>query len=93
MLDFFLVLGQIPGTNLVITFSELLVLAALFVVAACLVLKPEAKEYIRPTVWDSLVRYELPTLPLPFAQTGPNQPSQSIDAWRAWISRHWRITH
>lgn len=93
MLDFFLILGQIPGTSLNITFNELVFIAAAFGVYAYFLLKPEAKEKIQPLIWDSLVRYELPVLPLPIAQSDPNQPGQSIDAWRAWLGRHWRITH
>ena len=90
MLDFFLILGQIPGTNLTITFTELVWFGFIFVAASALYLRsvfqPQDKQ--RPTIWDSLINYDVPKVAKSIAR---NRSSLAIDSWLAWRDRHWRI--
>lgn len=92
MLDFFLVLGQIPGTNFQITFSEMLVISAIFLASICYWLSNlEKTEKPRPLVWESLIRYELPDFKLPARPTHPKAGALPIDTWLPWLDRRWPI--
>ena len=94
MLDFFLILGQIPGTNVRLTFSDIMLIALVLVGWAVhrLLVNPRA-ERPRPTVWDSLVRYEQPqfkSAPVPIHRTPQALPA---NAWLGLSDRRWRIVH
>lgn len=92
MLDFFLILGLIPGTNIVITFNEVLAAAALVAGGLYYLARfSHGGQKAQPLIiWDSLVRYELPQFVIPQQATAHNFAGPSIDAWRTWLNQHWR---
>lgn len=92
MLDFFLVLGQIPGTNVRLTFSDIMLigLALLSWAVFRFITDPKA-DRPRPTIWDSLVRYEQPQLkpaPSPIHRMPQALPAND---WLGLSDRRWRI--
>ena len=95
MLDFFLVLGQIPGTHITITFNEMLISALIFAGIVFWQYRSMRKPHETPrlTVWDTLINYDVPELQLPAQPARPSFLGQSVNAWLAWRARHWRITH
>lgn len=88
MLDFFLILGQIPGTDLTITFNEI-VLAFIFAWLTYVEFRPAKKSPQIRTIWDSLINYDIPDLK-PVVSLARNPASPAVNAWLAWSRRHWR---
>lgn len=92
MLDFFLVLGQIPGTSFILTFNEILVIAAILGVASYALLKGEEPQKPFLTVWDSLISYDDASFKLPVEWTHRKGVILPINTYVRWLNRHWRIT-
>ncbi len=94
MLDFFLILGQIPGTNLQLTFTEVSVIAVVLLGAAFLRLQTRPRSAKpRPLIWEALVSYEQPVLSLPTQFSRPSAEAQLVNTWLLWLDRHWRTVH
>lgn len=93
MLNFFLVLGQVPGTNIQLTLSEILLFCLTVFVWLFFhvhrAAQPEPRP--RPTIWESLVNYETPAFRLPVVSTQRTIAVQTIDNWLLWLDRRWRI--
>lgn len=92
MLDFFLVLGQIPGTNFTLTFSEVLVIATLVGIASYAWIRGQEPQKPFLTVWDSLISYENVDFRLPSEWTHHKGAALPVSTYVAWLNRHWRIT-
>lgn len=106
MLDFLLVLGQIPGTDFQLTFSEIL-LASLVLLAFAYwrAAKMASGAAGKSAVWfNSVPSYEQLTLNIP-AEPGEEKLNPAVtptlrkdvahraDTWLLWLDRHWRIIH
>jgi len=92
MLDFFLVLGQIPGTNFTLTFNEVVLAALVLAAPAYFWLKGEKPQKPIITVWDSLVSYENRPLSLPVEWTPHKGAALQANTYVAWLNRHWRTS-
>ena len=92
MLDFFLVLGQIPGTNFTLTFNEVVLAALVLAAPAYFWLKGEKPQKPIITVWDSLVSYENRPLSLPVEWTPHKGAAQQANTNDTRITRHSQTT-
>jgi len=92
MLDFFLVLGQIPGTNISLTFGETIILAAVIAIAAFSWLRGNEPQKPFLTVWDSLISYENANFTQQVEWTRHKAAALPASSYVAWLNRHWRIT-
>lgn len=103
MLDFLLILGQIPGTDFQLTFSEIL-LASLVILGFVYWRAHKLPRLVRETPvirLSSLPNYEQLTLKLPgldleevspAAELTPHKDGvHPVDTWLLWLDRHWRI--
>lgn len=92
MLDFFLVLGQIPGTDFQMTFNEIVILAVILAAPAYFWMRGEKPQKPFLTVWDSLISYENMSFTLPAEWTHRKGAALPANTYVAWLNRHWRIT-
>ena len=92
MLDFFLVLGQIPGTNLNLTFNQTIGLVVIVGVAGLAMLRGEEPQKPFLTVWDSLVSYENAHFKLPAEWTHHKASALPANTYVPWLDPHWRIS-
>lgn len=92
MLDFFLVLGQIPGTNISLNFIETLLLVTIAVAAGVAWFRGNEPQKPFLTVWASLASFENAHFSLPVEWTRRKAAALPANSCVAWLNRHWRIT-
>lgn len=84
MLNFLLFLGQVPGTNLVITFDELVVAVSLALVAALV------RAYLKKS---RQLMFELTMPKFRAKSTHPKGVTPRASSPLSYLSRRWPITH
>ena len=95
MLDFLLVLGQIPGTSFQLTFNDIVAVCTVGFAIVWFIKRQPAKgnQTTAPRV------LQLSTLEIPRSQIATPSGQQllrtsavpQLDIWFAWLNRHWRI--
>lgn len=98
MFNFFVVLGQVPGTNLQITFNEMLIVYGLIACGTIIYAlrtpklsapKRLSRVYQLSQFPDYKNTYIIPVQPA----TRPKAAALPANTYFSWLNQHWRIVH